>query len=209
MRALLEVLAPHDCYLIVDEIYSDLVYGGFEHVSALSLAPEKMRERIIVVDGVSKSYAMTGWRIGWSITPPSLAKALDVVQSQSTTNPTAVAQAAAVAALTGPQDSIADMRKHFEGRRTRMVKGLRAIPGVTCREPEGAFYAFADVRGLMAKIGAKTDLEAATFLLEKAGCAAVPGSAFGAPGYMRFSYATSEENIDAGLAAAKKAVESV
>ena len=211
MRALLEVLAPHDCWLIVDEIYASLVYDGFKHVSALTLASEKLRERILVIDGVSKSYAMTGWRIGWSITPVPLAKALDVVQSQSTTNPAAVAQAAAVAALTGPQDSIEVMRKRFELRRTRMVDGLRRIPGVTCRAPEGAFYAFADCRALYgiefggAKIG--DDLAIAKFLLEEAGCAAVPGSAFGAPGYLRFSYATSEENIDAGLAAAKAAVE--
>jgi aspartate aminotransferase len=211
MRALLEVLAPHDCWLIVDEIYASLVYDGFKQVSALTLADAKLRDRILVIDGVSKSYAMTGWRIGWSITPAPLAKSLDVVQSQSTTNPAAVAQAAAVAALTGPQGSIETMRQRFEARRTRMVEGLRRIPGVTCRAPEGAFYAFADFRALygIEHGGAKIadDLAIAKFLLEEAGCAAVPGSAFGAPGYLRFSYATSEENIDAGLAAAKAAVE--
>ncbi len=214
LRALLEVLEAHDCWLVVDEIYADLVYDGFKQVSALTLAHRdgmKIRDRILVIDGVSKSYAMTGWRIGWSITPPAMAKALDVVQSQSTTNPAAVAQAAAVAALTGPQESIEAMRLRFAARRTRMVAGLGAIPGIRCRAPEGAFYAFADFRALLgkkAKNGPLTDdLAIATFLLEEAGCAAVPGSAFGAPGYLRFSYATSEENIDAGLAAAKAAVE--
>jgi aspartate aminotransferase len=214
LRAIVEVMAKHDAWLIVDEIYSALVYDGFRATSALTLASEEAREKIIVVDGVSKTYAMTGWRIGWSITPVSVAKALDVVQSQSTTNAAAVAQAAAVAALTGPQDEVEAMRRRFEKRRDLIVDRLRAIPGVTCRTPEGAFYAFADVRGLygLAFAGAASgsladDLEVAKFLLEEAGCAAVPGSAFGAPGYMRFSYATSEENIEKGLAAAKAAVE--
>jgi aspartate aminotransferase len=214
LRGLLAVLEKHDCWLIADEIYSALVYDGFKQVSAPTLASEKLRERIIVIDGVSKTWAMTGWRIGWSITPVHVAKALDVIQSQSTTNAAAVAQAAAVAALEGPMASIEDMRLRFEARRTRMVDGLNAIPGVKCRAPEGAFYAFADVRGLygLATPHAKSaklenDLDVATFLLEEAGCAAVPGSAFGAPGYLRFSYATSESNIDDGLAAAKAAVE--
>jgi aspartate aminotransferase len=145
LRALLEVLEARandaPCWLVVDEIYASLVYDGFKQVSALTLASEKLRERVIVIDGVSKSYAMTGWRIGWSITPPAVAKALDVVQGQSTTNPTSIAQAAALAALTGPQDSIEAMRLRFEARRGRMVEGLRGIPGVKCRNPEGAFYA--------------------------------------------------------------------
>ena len=217
LRALLAVLDKHDCWLIVDEIYAALVYDGFQHVSALSIAAREfpsIRDRILVIDGVSKSYAMTGWRIGWSITPTPLAKVLDVVQSQSTSNPSAVAQAAALAAMTGPQGSIETMRVSFEARRRRMVDGLAAIPGVRCRAPEGAFYAFADFRALLglrtpfARSGViADDLDIATFLLEAAGCAAVPGSAFGAPGYMRFSYATSEENIDRGLAGAKAAVE--
>jgi aspartate aminotransferase len=214
LRALVEVMAKHDAWLIVDEIYASLVYDGFKATSALTLAEGDARSRVIVVDGVSKTYAMTGWRIGWSITPPALAKAMDVVQSQSTTNPAAVAQAAAVAAISGPQESVEAMRKRFEARRNLMVERLRAIPGVKCRTPEGAFYAFADFRallGLASKHGKsgklENDLEIATFLLEEAGCAAVPGSAFGAPGYLRFSYATSEENIEKGLAAAKAAVE--
>lgn len=214
LRAIVEVMAKHDAYLIVDEIYASLVYDGFKAVSALTLAAPEQRDRIIVVDGVSKTYAMTGWRIGWSITTPALAKALDLVQGQSTTNAAAVAQAAALAAITGPQDSVESMRKRFEARRTLMVERLRAIPGVKCRSPEGAFYAFADFRALLglktkhAKSGViENDLEIATFLLEESGCAAVPGSAFGAPGYLRFSYATSEENIEKGLAAAKAAVE--
>ena len=213
MRALLEVLQKHDCWLIVDEIYAALVYDGFEHVSAKTLARElgdELLARVIVIDGVSKTYAMTGWRIGWSITPPHVAKALDVVQSQSTTNPAAVAQAAARVALEGPQESVETMRKAFAARRDLMVEGLRAIPGVKCRPPEGAFYAFADVRGLFGLQGPQgaldDDLAVAKFLLEEAGVASVPGAPFGAPGYIRFSYATSEENIAKGLKAAGDAV---
>ncbi|MBL8714446.1 MAG: pyridoxal phosphate-dependent aminotransferase [Myxococcales bacterium] len=213
LQKIVDVMAQHDAFLIVDEIYASLVYDAFEQVSALTLASEAARDRIIVIDGVSKTYAMTGWRIGWSITTAAIAKALDVVQSQSTTNPTALAQAATIVALDGPQDSVRAMRDRFATRRTLMVETLRTIPGVSCRMPEGAFYAFADVRGLYGLPWAKArsgkldgDLEVATFLLEEAGCAAVPGSAFGAPGYLRFSYATSEQNIEAGLAAAKAAV---
>jgi aspartate aminotransferase len=213
MRALLEVLNAHDCWLIVDEIYAALIYDGFVHVSAQTIAKDvsaQMLERIIVVDGVSKTYAMTGWRIGWSITPPHVAKALDTVQSQSTTNAAAVAQAGARAAIEGPQDSVESMRKRFEQRRNEMVAGLRAISGVRCRVPEGAFYVFADVRGLYGLRGAhgplKDDVDVATFLIEEAGVAAVPGTPSGAPGYIRFSYATSEENIQKGTAAARDAV---
>lgn len=209
MKALLDVLRKHQIWLIVDEIYAELVYDGFEHVSAAKLAPD-MLDRIVVVDGVSKTYAMTGWRIGWSIAPAPLAKVLDTVQGQSTTNATAVAQQAALAALTGPQTEIAAIRARFDGRRKAMVKGLAQIPGIECRLPEGAFYAFADCRGLLGKKhGDKvlaTDEDLAFFFLEVAHCATVPGGAFGAPGYIRFSYALSEERISAGLAAIAKAV---
>ncbi|HEY8072646.1 MAG TPA: pyridoxal phosphate-dependent aminotransferase [Labilithrix sp.] len=208
MRALLDVWKKSDSWLIVDEIYGDLVYDGFKHVSAAKLAQD---ERVIVIDGCSKTYAMTGWRIGWSITPPDVAKALDTVQGQSTTNPTAVAQHAAIAALTGPQEKVEEMRSAFEKRRKHMVEGLRSIPGVTCHMPEGAFYAFADCRALygIPYAGRMTasDEDVAFFLLEEAHVAAVPGGAFGAPGYVRFSYATNEARIDAGIAAIRAAVE--
>jgi aspartate aminotransferase len=210
LLGLLDVMRKNDAWLIVDEIYAELVYDGFKHVSAAALAPD-LRDRMIVVDGVSKSYAMTGWRIGWSITPKALAKALDTVQGQSTTNPTAVAQHAAVAALTGPQEDVERMRQAFEKRRNVMVAALNDVPGIKCRMPEGAFYAFADCRGLMGTPwGDKTvqnDEDLAFFLLERAGVAVVPGGAFGAPGYLRLSYATSEERIKEGVARIKKAIE--
>ncbi len=211
MRALCEVLRRHDVWIIVDEIYSELVYDGLAHASPAVLAPDLL-PRIVLVDGVSKTYAMTGWRIGWSIAPSHLAKALDTVQGQSTTNPTAVAQHAALAAITGPQDEVVKMRATFEQRRNAMIAGLNGLPGISCRTPEGAFYAFADCRGLYGiDFNGKpiaNDEDVAFWLLEKAHVASVPGGAFGAPGHVRFSYATSEERIAAGIAAIGRAIES-
>jgi len=207
-RALVDVLRKHDCWLIVDEIYAELIYDGLKFVSAAKIAPD-LRDRMIVVDGVSKTYAMTGWRIGWALAPAPLVKALDVVQGQSTTNPTAVAQHAAIAALKGSPEDFARIRATFEKRRNAMVAGLSSIPGVKCRKPDGAFYAFADVRGLYGldwngkKVA--TDEDVAFWMLEKAHVAAVPGSGFGAPGYVRFSYAASEERIAAGCASIRAA----
>jgi aspartate aminotransferase len=210
MRALLDVLRAHDCWIVVDEIYAELVYDGFHHVSVAKLAPD-LADRIVIVDGVSKTYAMTGWRIGWSISPAPLARALDIVQGQSTTNAAAIAQLAAVAALNGPQEEVERMRQTFERRRDVMVSGLNAIPGIRCRTPEGAFYAFADCRGLYGIEHAgqpiADDKQLMCWILDRAHVAAVPGSAFGAPGYFRFSYATSEDRIRAGLASLRSAVE--
>jgi aspartate aminotransferase len=198
-----------DYYVVVDEIYGDLVYGGFRHVSLAAIAPS-LRDRLIVIDGVSKSYAMTGWRIGWSISPPNVAGAISTIQSQSTTNPAAVAQAAAAAALRGPRDSVLAMRAAFERRRAVMVEGLNRIPGVRCRMPEGAFYAFADVSGLFGlRDGDRvldTDEAVAMWLLREARVATVAGAPFGAPGYLRLSYACSEADISAGLDAIAAAV---
>jgi len=212
LRALLDVLRTHDCWIIVDEIYAELVYDGFKHVSVAKIAPD-LADRIIIVDGVSKTYAMTGWRIGWSITPPSLAKALDVVQGQSTTNAAAVSQYAAIAALSGPQEEVERMRLAFSSRRDVMVAGLNDIPGIRCRTPEGAFYAFADCRGLYNNErivhGGKPitdDDSLMRWMIERAHVAAVPGAAFAMPGYFRFSYATNEERIRAGLASLRAAV---
>jgi len=209
IREIAAVLRKHDCWIIVDEIYAELVYDGFKHVSIASIAPD-LAERMVIIDGVSKTYAMTGWRIGWAIAPKPLIQAMDVVQGQSTTNATAVAQYAAAAALTGPQDAVEAMRKKFETRRDAMVAGLNMVRGVRCRKPEGAFYAFADCRGLYGVDHdgrpIASDEDVAFFLLERAHVAAVPGGAFGAPGYVRFSYATSEERIAAGLESMRRAI---
>jgi aspartate aminotransferase len=205
---LLNVLAKHDAWLVVDEIYADLLYEG-DYVSAPALRPD-LKDRIIIIDGVSKSYAMTGWRIGWSITTPKLAKVIDVVQGQSTTNPTSVAQSAALAALTGPQDEISVMRSAFKARRDIMVEGLASIPGITCQKPDGAFYVLADCTGLYGLTfrgsSIMTDDDVAFFFLEDANVATVPGSGFGAPGYVRFSYATGEARIKLGIERLAEAV---
>jgi aspartate aminotransferase len=209
-RALCDVLRKHDCWLVVDEIYAELVYDGFKFTSAAKIAPD-LRERMVIVDGVSKTFAMTGWRIGWALAPAPLVKALDVVQGQSTTNASAVAQHAAVAALKTPIGDFARIRTMFEKRRDAMVAGLESIPGVRCRKPEGAFYAFADVRGLYglewSGKALETDEDVTFWLLDRAHVAAVPGSGFGMPGYVRFSYAASEERIGAGIEAMREAVD--
>ena len=209
-RALVEVLRKHDCWLIVDEIYAELVYDGFKFVSAAKIAPD-MLDRIVIVDGVAKTYAMTGWRIGWSIAPAPLTKALDMVQGQSTSNATAVAQHASVAALNGPLTDFERARAMFQKRRDAMVAGLESVPGIRCRKPDGAFYAFADVRGLYGLDWAgktiETDEDVVFWLLDQAHVAAVPGAGFGAPGYVRFSYAASDERIAAGIEAMRAVVE--
>jgi aspartate aminotransferase len=206
---LLDVVRKSDCWLVVDEIYAELIYDGLTHSSAAKLAPD-LHDRLVVIDGVSKTYAMTGWRIGWSLAPRALTKQLDTVQGQSTTNASAVAQHAAVAALTGPQEDIPALRARFQSRRDAMVSSLNQVPGVKCRKPEGAFYAFADCRGLYGiDYNGKpiaNDEDIAFWLLEKAHVASVPGGAFGAPGYIRFSYATSEARIVEGIGKVREAV---
>jgi aspartate aminotransferase len=202
LRALADVAAEHQFWIIVDEIYGELVYGGFDQRSIAEVAPE-LKDRIIIVDGVSKTYAMTGWRIGWMLAPEYVAKACDTIQGQATTNPTSIAQFAAIAALRGPRGSVEEMRQAFEVRRNLIVEGLNAIDGVSCRLPEGAFYAFANVQALIGKqaVGKRleTDLDVAGYLLESARCAVVPGTAFGAPGFVRISYAASNDMIHEGL----------
>ena len=213
LEGLADVFRKGDYYVVVDEIYAELVYDGFVQASLASVAPD-LADRLVTVDGVSKTYAMTGWRIGWSITSPKLASALATIQGQSTTNPAAVSQAAAVEALRGPRDEIEKMRDGFAKKRALMVEGLRSIPGVSCRMPEGAFYAFADVRGLygLRRSGGdggetlETDGDIARWLLSEAHVATVAGEPFGAPGYVRFSYACSEEDIRAGTAAIRDLV---
>jgi aspartate aminotransferase len=202
LRELADVAAQHNFWIIVDEIYGQLVYSGFEQKSILEVAPE-LRDRIIIVDGVSKTFAMTGWRIGWMLGPEHVAKACDKIQGQATTNPAAVAQHAALAALEGPWAPMEAMRKAFEERRGIIIEGLNAIDGISCRLPEGAFYAFASVQGLIGRRAGdqtlETDIDIAGYLLEEARCAVVPGTAFGAPGFVRISYAASNDVIREGL----------
>jgi aspartate aminotransferase len=200
IEALAKVVVEKDLLVVSDDIYRTLVYGGAEYVSIASLSQE-LADRTILVDGVSKTYAMTGWRIGYTATTAPLAplvKAMAKIQGQSTSNPTHIAQVATLAALTGPQDCVEQMRRAFDERRIEIVKLLRAIPGVSCREPKGAFYAFPDIS---AYVGKKfpTDVELCDWLLDTAKVAVVPGSGFGAPGYVRLSYACSMDNIRKGV----------
>jgi aspartate aminotransferase len=210
LASLVDVVRRHDCWLIVDEIYGELVYDGLPYVSVGKIAPD-LADRLVVVDGVSKTFAMTGWRIGWAVGPSPLIKALDLVQGQSTSNATAVAQHAAIAALKCPPGDFTATRASFQKRRDAMVSGLASIPGVRCRTPEGAFYAFADCRGLYGLNwngkAIASDENVALWMLDQAHVAAVPGGAFGAPGYVRFSYAANEERIAAGIASIRRAVE--
>ena len=210
LAALAEVIRRHSFWVITDEIYAQLVYGGFEQKSLLEVAPD-LRDRLCIVDGVSKTYAMTGWRIGWVLAPAHVAKACEKIQGQSTTNPTAVAQHAAIAAVKCEREPLEAMRRAFEERRSVIVSGLNAIPGIRCALPEGAFYAFPNVEGLYGKRtpGGQTledDVHVAKWMLEDARCAVVPGAAFGAPGYVRISYAASTKQIETGLARIREAV---
>jgi aspartate aminotransferase len=210
LRALADVAKQKgDFWIIVDEIYGELVYDGFDQRSLLEVAPE-LKHRLIIVDGVSKTFSMTGWRIGWALAPAPVVKAMDKMQGQSTTNPTAVAQHAAAAALAGDKGPAEAMRAAFAERRGVFIAGLDAIEGIRCRAPEGAFYAFPNVQALIGrKAGGVTltdDLAIARWLLEEARCAVVPGSAFEAPGYLRMSYATSMERLEEGLRRIREAV---
>ncbi|MFK7999033.1 MAG: pyridoxal phosphate-dependent aminotransferase [Polyangiales bacterium] len=212
LEAMAAVLREHDCWIIIDEIYGELVYGDFEQHSLLSVAPD-LRERVVIVDGVSKTYAMTGWRIGWMLGPERLTNECNKLQSQSTTGPTTVAQFAAQAALEAPQESVEAMRQAFEGRRDHLVAALRKIDGVKCAMPQGAFYAFPDVSAFIGgKVGGRvleTDIDLCSYLLDDARCAFVPGSPFGAPGHLRFSYAVSIDTLDAGVARLTKALAAI
>ncbi len=190
--------AEHGVWVLSDEIYEHLTYGGAEAVSMAAAAPEVL-DYYVHVNGVSKTYAMTGWRVGWLIAPPAVAKAASSLQSHLSSNVANVSQIAALAALEGGLESAHAMREAFDRRRLRMVSMLRSTAGVQLVEPQGAFYAFPDVTELMEKKGISSSLDLATVLLEEIEIAAVPGDAFGAPGFLRFSFALSDENLEEGL----------
>ena len=199
LEALGRVVADHpSLFVITDDIYRRLTYG-VEWRSLARVRPD-LAERCILIDGVSKSYAMTGWRIGFCAGPRELVRAMETLQGQSTTNPAAIAQAAALAALTGPQESVGTMHAEFDRRRRVMVERLRAIPGVELVEPRGAFYCFPDLSKLMSEYSLINDVALAEWILERGRVAVVPGSGFLAPGFARLSYATSMKNVEEGVA---------
>jgi aspartate aminotransferase len=203
-QKLIEVLDRHpDVWLMSDEIYEHIVYDSFDVVSPAALSPS-IRNRTLIINGVSKAYAMTGWRLGYGAGPRELISAMTVVQSQSTSNPCSISQAAALEALTGPQQFLAERRDSFCLRRNFVVDALNAIPGLSCRKPEGAFYAFASCEGVL---GARTpageilhtDRDFCQWLLETAYVAMVPGAAFGLSPYFRISYATSMAELEQAM----------
>ena len=203
------VLSAHDCLIIADDIYEKIVYDGFEVHNLVTLCPE-LRERAVIVNGVSKTYAMTGWRIGYALGPSDVIAAAAKIQSQSTSNPTSIAQAAALEAVRGQQEDVAVMVREFQKRRDAIVEGLNAIDGFRCGKPAGAFYVFPNIAALLGKIGLgkklNTPCDLADYLLEDAKVAAVPGEDFGSQQHIRFSYATSLHDIETGCARIREAV---
>jgi len=196
------IVVRHNILAISDEIYEKVIYDGATHVSIASLGPE-ITARTVVINGVSKAYAMTGWRIGYAAGPKDLITAMGNIQSQSTSNPCSISQKAAVAALRFGEPFTKQMVAEFDRRRRAIVEGLNKIPGVSCRMPDGAFYAFPNIKGVLGKQGptgpihSPTDL--ATYLLKDAQIAVVPGEPFGSQEHIRLSYATSMEMITRGL----------
>jgi aspartate aminotransferase len=198
--ALLNVMRRHpNVWLVVDDMYEHILFDGRIFVTPAQLAPD-LRGRILTVNGVSKAYAMTGWRIGYAGGPENLIKQMAIVQSQSTSCPSSVSQRAAIAALSGPQDIVRARCVEFESRRNEIVRLLDAIPGLSCRRPDGSFYAFAGCGGVLGKrtpsgIRLATDVDFAGYLLDQVAVAVVPGLPFGQGGYFRVSFATSLDNI--------------
>ena len=202
VREIGEWALANDVWVVTDEIYEHLVYGDHEFASMPTLVPD-LADQCLVLNGVAKTYAMTGWRVGWLIGPNDVVKAVTNFQSHATSNVANVAQRAALAAVAGPLDDVAMMREAFTRRGATMHRMLNDIPGVTCIEPQGAFYCFPNVSGLLGRdihgSVATTTLELADLVLEQAKVAFVPGEAFGAPGYARFSFALGDDDLVEGI----------
>ncbi|MBI5635241.1 MAG: pyridoxal phosphate-dependent aminotransferase [Nitrospirae bacterium] len=212
LEKIAELAVKHNFYVISDEIYEKLVYDGVTHVSIASLG-EEVRAKTIVVNGLSKSHAMTGWRLGYAAGPSDVIKAMTNIQSQSTSNPNSMTQKAAVEALNGPQEFIITMRDEFDRRRKFVVTELNTIPGMSCIMPNGAFYAFPNTAKIYgARFGDKTissSTDLALYLLEEAKVALVHGEAFGDDNYVRISYATSMDDIRKGLERIRQALQNL
>ncbi|QWR76628.1 pyridoxal phosphate-dependent aminotransferase [Candidatus Magnetomonas plexicatena] len=212
LEGIAEVALKHNLFIVSDEIYEKLLYDGLTHISIASIDKE-VKKKTIVINGLSKSHAMTGWRIGYAAGDKSVIKAMENIQSQSTSNPTSISQKAAIEAMTGQQETVSIMVKEFDKRREFIVKELNEIPGVSCRRPQGAFYAFPNIKAHLGKsVGSRKVADSsdmAMYLLEDAAVALVPGGAFGMEGYIRISYATSMEVIKEGLNRIKKALKAL
>lgn len=212
LAAIAEVLLRHPKVMILsDDMYEHLLYDGMQRATIAQVAPD-LYPRTLTVNGVSKTYSMTGWRIGYAGGPTPLLRAMANIQSQATSNPCSISQAAAVEALNGPQDIVGERAAIFEQRRDMMVRLLKQVPGMICQKPEGAFYTYVDCTGLVGKktpagkvIANDTDL--AVYLLDQAHVATVQGAGFGLSPYLRLAYATSFENIEQGCARIRRACE--
>jgi len=202
VKAIGEWAAEHGIWVVTDEIYEHLVYGDAKFSSIPVQAPQ-IADQTVVLNGVAKTYAMTGWRVGWMIGPKDVIKAATNLQSHATSNVANVSQAAALAAVTGDLTAVDEMRKAFDRRRKTIVRMLNEIPGVSCPEPQGAFYAYPSVKGVLGKEirgqRPQTSSELASLILEQAEVAVVPGEAFGTPGYFRLSYAMADADIEEGV----------
>ena len=212
LKELSEVLMKHPSILIgTDDMYEHVKLKDIPFYNILNVEP-KLKDRCVVMNGVSKAYSMTGWRIGFAAGPSDIIKAMEILQSQSTSNPTSISQVAAEAALSGDQTCMEPMIKAFRERHAYVVKSFNETPGLSCIEAQGAFYAFPDARKAIERLYAqkilkeKTDLALADYLLEKEGVAVVPGSAFGSDGYFRISFATSMENLVEAMKRIKRAL---
>ncbi len=201
--------ASHGLWVVTDEIYEHLVYGDARNVSIATATPE-LGDRVVVLNGVAKTYAMTGWRVGWLIGPADFVKAATNLQSHATSNVSNVAQVAALAAVSGDLSAVAEMRTAFDRRRKLIVSLLSDIPGIVCPTPEGAFYVYPSVKGLLGRSlrgrSAASSAELAALILEEAEVAIVPGEAFGTPGYARLSYALGDDDLAEGIARIAKLV---
>ncbi|MCE9671431.1 pyridoxal phosphate-dependent aminotransferase [Myxococcus stipitatus] len=201
LQGIADAVRGHDCLIVTDDIYEKLIYTG-ERLGISDVAPDLV-PRLVVVNGMSKAYSMTGWRMGYAAGPRPVINGMQLVQDQSTSNASSIAQKAALAALNGPTDTIATMVAEYRARRDLFVNGLNALGGIRCRMPEGAFYAFADVRGLIGRAykgnAVTSSVQLSEILLDDFRVAGVPGDPFGAEGYIRFSFVTSREVLQKGL----------
>jgi len=206
LRALGDVLVKHPQVIIcTDDMYEHIYWAPEPFASLLTVCPE-LYDRTVTTNGVSKAYAMTGWRIGYCGGPVELVSAMSIIQSQSTSNPSSIAQKAAVVALNGDQACVREMNKHFKARHDFLVAGLNKLPGVSCLPGAGTFYAFANIEKAIKQLGVKDDNAFAEHLLNNGGVAVVPGSGFGAPGHMRLSFACSLETLEEALKRIEKAL---
>jgi aspartate aminotransferase len=207
---LARVLEQHECLIVADDIYEKIIYDNFQVHNIVALSPS-LRERTVIINGVSKTYAMTGWRIGYAIGPTDVIAAAAKIQSQSTSNATSIAQAAALEAISGSQDAVPLMVREFHKRRDLIVDRLNGIDGIRCLKPQGAFYVFPNIRLLLGKSAGSKKLtspcDLADYLLEEAKVAVVPGEDFGSQEHIRFSYATSLEDIEKGCRRIREAVQ--